>query len=163
MPDGVEARRSYGVLYLSRGALLPAAPTLPQLEVDRLPLATPGVTTLPGDNWQVEVSWAAAPQCFTAQPAGLAQYVPGTAESEGLHLRRVQLGERMQPFGMTGSKKIHDIMIDRKVARRLRAGMPLLVSGETVLWLPGVCVDEAARVTQNANPALLVSFSRLAE
>ena len=162
LPGGLRAQRSYGAVHLSRRTSLPAPRNLPQLEVEDLPLATPGLTPLPGGTWQVEVAPSQPSQCFTLPVGALCQCIPVAAVQGGLQLRRAWPGERMQPFGMAGSKKIHDIMIDAKIERRWRAGVPLLVSGATALWLVGVCTGEAARVTPRDEAALLVSFRRVA-
>jgi hypothetical protein len=39
------------------------------------------------------------------------------------------------------------LLINRKVSRRERYRLPLLASGENVLWIPGVTIDDRCRVT----------------
>jgi tRNA(Ile)-lysidine synthase len=53
----------------------------------------------------------------------------------------------MAPFGMKGSKKIQDILVDAKVPRQERPGLPLFESGGEIVWLPGYRVAAARRVT----------------
>lgn len=47
-------------------------------------------------------------------------------------------GDRVRPCGMTGRKKLSDILIDRRVPRALRASCPVVQSGAEVVWVPGV-------------------------
>ena len=54
-----------------------------------------------------------------------------------LHTRRP--GDRIRLAG--GSKKLSDLLIDRKVPREERDHLRLLASGQEVLWVEGVAVD----------------------
>jgi tRNA(Ile)-lysidine synthase len=53
-----------------------------------------------------------------------------------LSVRTRRPGDRLYPVGMTGSKKLQDILVDAKVPRRLRDRLPLIAAGEELLWLP---------------------------
>jgi tRNA(Ile)-lysidine synthase len=94
----------------------------PLLPVDAvLPVAIPGVTALPGSEWQLH-----------------AQIVPAT-ESNGLQarlsippgavieLRTRRPGDRFAPLGMGGhTKSIKAWMIDQKIPRAVRSHVPML-------------------------------------
>lgn len=59
-----------------------------------------------------------------------------------LTLRSRQPGDRFQPVGMTGrSKKLQDYLVDEKIPRRKRDRVPLLCSGEDILWVVGRRLD----------------------
>ena len=47
-------------------------------------------------------------------------------------------GDRIQPFGMTGTRKVSDLLIDEKVPQTLRDEIPMLVCEGSILWLAGV-------------------------
>ena len=49
--------------------------------------------------------------------------------------------------GMTGSKKIQDILVDARIPRRWRDLIPLVVGGNEVLWVAGVRPSAHARLT----------------
>lgn len=55
-----------------------------------------------------------------------------------LYVRQRRAGDRMVPLGMHGSKKVKDILIDKKIPRQQRDQIPLLTDDEHVLWIPGV-------------------------
>jgi tRNA(Ile)-lysidine synthase len=60
-----------------------------------------------------------------------------------LTLRNRHPGDWFCPTGMGGrSKKIQDYFVDEKVPRRKRDLVPLLCSGEDVLWVVGMRTDE---------------------
>ncbi|WP_068777626.1 tRNA lysidine(34) synthetase TilS [Paenibacillus sp. FJAT-26967] len=56
-----------------------------------------------------------------------------------LYVRSRQVGDRLEPFGLNGTKKVKDILMDAKIPPSRRARLPLLVDAEgTVLWIPGI-------------------------
>lgn len=58
----------------------------------------------------------------------------------------VREGDRLQPFGMEGTKKVSDLLTDAKVPRRVRAVTPVVRDGERVVWVAGVRLAEGYRV-----------------
>lgn len=73
-----------------------------------------------------------------------------------LVIRNMRPGDRIQPFGMKGHKKLQDIFTDRKVPRGARRRIPLLADSDSVLWVPGVVTSERARVTRETESVLSV-------
>ncbi|HEY7220945.1 MAG TPA: tRNA lysidine(34) synthetase TilS [Candidatus Binatia bacterium] len=71
-----------------------------------------------------------------------------------LWVRNFRNGDRFQPAGMIGHKKIKDLFIERKVPRSVRAKWPLLGTGEEILWIPGYGRSEAARVMEGTRFAI---------
>ena len=65
-----------------------------------------------------------------------------------LIVRNFRHGDRFQPLGMSGHKKIKDLFIEKKIPLSLRAQYPLLTAGEDILWIPGLGRSEIARVTE---------------
>ncbi len=67
---------------------------------------------------------------LTPPEAGEAE---GTLDAEkigdGLNIRRRRPGDRMQPLGMKGHKKVKSIFIDRKVHRGIRDLVPVITDG----------------------------------
>lgn len=55
-----------------------------------------------------------------------------------LRVRNWRAGDSFAPQGMVGTKKIKRLFGDRKVELEERSRVPLLVSGEQILWLAGV-------------------------
>lgn len=58
-------------------------------------------------------------------------------------------GDRIRLSG--GTKKLSDLLIDRKVPRESREGMRLLASGSEVLWVEGVATDVRVSEAQSSN------------
>lgn len=56
----------------------------------------------------------------------------------GLKLRCWRHGDRMQPFGMGGSRLVSDILSDAKMSLPEKNECRLLCAGERILWIPGI-------------------------
>ena len=54
-----------------------------------------------------------------------------------LTVRSVRPGDRFQPSGMVGHKRLKNYFIDNKIAHETRQKIPVVCSGETILWLAG--------------------------
>jgi tRNA(Ile)-lysidine synthase len=73
-----------------------------------------------------------------------------------LVVRSRRPGDRMRPLGMKGrSRKLQDLLVDRKMPRSERERLPLVVacgegegSREEVAWVPGVAVAESFKVDE---------------
>ncbi len=52
-------------------------------------------------------------------------------------VRLAAAGDRIAPYGMEGSRKIQDILVDAKVPRATRSRIPLLECDGQVVWIPG--------------------------
>jgi tRNA(Ile)-lysidine synthase len=78
-----------------------------------------------------------------------------------LVLRPARPGDRLQPLGMAGHKKISDLFIDRKIPKPLRQRLPVLVSGGRIVWVAGVHRDHATRVRADTRRILIGEFCLL--
>lgn len=77
-----------------------------------------------------------------------------------LVLRSWRPGDRMRPYGMHGTQKIHDMLIDAKVPRELRSGIPVLECGGEIIWLPGSRIAAGWELQAPDTPAILLTLSR---
>jgi tRNA(Ile)-lysidine synthase len=73
-----------------------------------------------------------------------------------LYVRRRRIGDRMVPLGMNGSKKVKDILIDKKIPRSKRDRIPLLTDDEHILWIPGVKRSNWCLPSREADTVLYV-------
>jgi tRNA(Ile)-lysidine synthase len=78
---------------------------------------------------------------------------PGTALMDyqrlqfPLRLRTFRVGDRFQPLGMTGTKKLQDFFVDTKIPRSQRPFIPLLLSRDQIVWVVGHRLAESVKVT----------------
>jgi tRNA(Ile)-lysidine synthase len=77
-----------------------------------------------------------------------------------LTMRNFRPGDRLQPLGMRGHKKVKDFFIEKKIPLSVRASLPLLVLGNEVIWIPGYGRSEVGKVT--AQTEVIVNLKAVA-
>ncbi len=77
-----------------------------------------------------------------------------------LTLRGYRPGDRFVPLGMSGRRKVKDFFMDLKIPLAERAGIPILFSGERVVWVCGYRIDDRFKVTPRTERLLSITFSR---
>ena len=148
LPGGVLLTVRYDVIEIS-AADFPINQTAPQLPEDAaLELSIPGRVKL-SSGWLIEADVLTAwdlDNIRRNRDSWLAFVDVGDRAS--LQLRARQLGELLQPLGMSGqTKKIKNLMINRKLAAPARAHWPIVATAQFPVWVVGVQIDERARVT----------------
>jgi tRNA(Ile)-lysidine synthase len=79
-----------------------------------------------------------------------------------LTIRNRRPGDWFQPAGMAGkSKKLQDYFVDEKVPRRKRDAVPLLCSGEDILWVMGLRTDDRFLAAAETRRTLTVTVRSL--
>jgi tRNA(Ile)-lysidine synthase len=74
-----------------------------------------------------------------------------------LSVRNFRAGDRFQPIGMQGRKKVKDLFIEKKVPLSVRSVLPLLLSGDEILWIPAYARSEIAKVGPQTREFLYVN------
>ena len=64
-----------------------------------------------------------------------------------IYIRNVREGDRIQSFGMEGTKKLSDIFIDKKIPKRTREHIPLVADEKSVLWIPQIALSQRVKIT----------------
>jgi tRNA(Ile)-lysidine synthase len=64
-----------------------------------------------------------------------------------LSLRAWHAGDRFQPFGMRGTRKLQDYFVDKGIDAPARASVPLLRDADHILWVVGHAIDARGAVT----------------
>jgi len=75
--------------------------------------------------------------------------------SRGCVIRSRRPGDRIRPFGCSGSRKLQDYLTDRKIAEPYRDRIPLLCRGEEVLLVCGVGAGNIPDWNPQTNPIRL--------
>ena len=76
-------------------------------------------------------------------------------------VRSYRSGERIQPYGMNGkSIKISDLLTNEKIPRLARAGYPVIVCGDQVVWVPGCRMGHAFRITAETTSCLQLRLKK---
>ena len=77
-----------------------------------------------------------------------------------LKIRKWAAGDRMQPIGMTGKKKVSDILIDLKISRAQKEETYVMLSEDKVVWLIGHRLDDRYKVTEDSAKLLKIKCDR---
>lgn len=85
------------------------------------------------------------PWMLTGSPRRAALALP-LAEGGCVTVRNRRPGDRIHPLGASGSRKLKELLIDRRVPRRERDRLPLICVGERIAWVPGVTIDQRFRI-----------------
>jgi tRNA(Ile)-lysidine synthase len=148
LPGGWRAERRYAALAMERHTEADDDQRLAAVADEfAVPLTREGVTKVP---------WARFVFHSTVIPADAAPMPLGLDEAcfdadltaAGLVVRNFAPGDRVSPLGMEGSRKIHDIFVDRKLARPRRRTFPVVTLEGQIAWLPGMVRGQVALVTR---------------
>jgi tRNA(Ile)-lysidine synthase len=74
-----------------------------------------------------------------------------------LHVRNRQDGDRYQPLGSPGRKKLKEIMRAKNIPRPERGRNPVFLSGDEIVWVLGLPVSEKHKITPKTRTAFVVS------
>jgi tRNA(Ile)-lysidine synthase len=150
LPDGVMAQRIYSKLWL--GTSPPEATAIGAIA----DIQVPGRTYLTCCN-----RWLLA-ETHAVHEIDLAKLSPQEAcldfeklnPAWPLNARTRRDGDRMHPLGAPGSRKVKKILADRKIPLGERDRIPIIVSGDQIIWLGGVEIAEDYKVTADTEVVL---------
>jgi len=146
LPFGISARREYDFLVIERR---PA-------EGKPFEYAVP----IPGTLMLAEAGMAFRFELMHSIPGNFGDswraYMDMDKIVHPLVFRNARPGDRIEPFGMEGKKKLQDVFTDTKVPRARRKLIPVLADACSVLWVPGVVSSRRTRVTANTGKVLSV-------
>ncbi len=151
LPGGLRFSTGYSEATIAPARLVSCP--MPPLEGEHI-LRIPGETAVGG--WRVTASVldrgdAHAYERDRRAPAGMdpnrsAVFLSYDSLGERLIVRGRRPGDRFQPLGMPGHKKLQDILVDDKVPRAWRDRVPLVVTERGIAWIVGSRTADWARV-----------------
>lgn len=74
-----------------------------------------------------------------------------------LTLRRWNAGDSFTPFGMTGSKKVSDFLIDQKVSMAEKSRQFVMLNEGEIAWLVGRRIDDKYCITKSTERVLCIT------
>ena len=153
LPNNLEFLRAYNQLIIQR-------PTSKIGEFEYT-VAVPGDNNFPALNAVMVATIVEAPSRKTSYVLdGKFQAVFDVDQIHmPLNIRSRRAGDRFQPFGMKGTKKVKDFFIDAKVPQRMRQSIPILVTGDEILWVVGHRTSEKCKVSNKTRRFLHLTYS----
>jgi tRNA(Ile)-lysidine synthase len=157
-PIRLERIRGFAVL-TSKGARAPHQ-LAPLSDETVVALEVPGAARHPQGCWEVEATGPMARERAGA-PSAKRAVLDAAALGQGLSVRGWRPGDRVQPLGLGGRKKLQDVFVDRKVPRDERALVPVVLDAQgRVVWVAGHVVGEAFRLTPHSATVVVLTLRR---
>ena len=123
----------------------------------------PALLSLPGEahinGWHVTTRLVDGPvQVAVGEP--YRAHLDVAALGDRVQIRPRRAGDRFQPLGMEGTKRLNEFMIDARIPKNWRDRIPLLASESGVAWVVGWRIAQWARVTEATGQVVEVIFAR---
>ena len=140
LPRGISARFEANVLRIFSRDRRRRAPNLPREYSIRVPHEDGETVEFEAEGWQLSM------RLGTSLSSQDSDAPPGRRFTASLKrdvlvgevtLRTRRPGDRIQPSGMTGTKKLQDFFTDAKIPRDQRDSVPLLVCERGIAWVVG--------------------------
>ena len=80
-----------------------------------------------------------------------------------LHVRSVQPGDRFQPLGMEGHRRLQDILVDQKVPAAQRTLIPVVCCENEIIWVPGYSIASDWKISAPNATAIHLTLSQQVE
>ena len=132
-------------------ALAPLPPLKGEFELN-----IPGETLLPG--WRIEAT--VTPPKAVDDAGDYKAYFDFERTGGELAIRARRPGDKFQPLGMSGPKKVNTFMIDARIPRAWRQRVPLFYSHEQIIWIAGWRIDDRVKVTDKTRQILCLKLEQ---
>ncbi|MGC2493081.1 tRNA lysidine(34) synthetase TilS, partial [Candidatus Binatus sp.] len=121
-----------------------------------------GITIVEAAGFKFEASTIAAADAPMPDSLSVAMFDAAKIADAGLVARNFMRGDRIHPIGMRGTRKVHDVFVDRKLPKVSRDRFPVIMVGDAIAWLPGLARGDCALVSKATETALRVKASEIA-
>jgi tRNA(Ile)-lysidine synthase len=123
------------------------------------------VLPVPGDvrtdtGWIIQAEAVDRPQ---GDPPGAdVAHIDAATVADGLMVRSRRPGDRIRPVGLGGTKKLQDVLVDRKVSRIDRDALPIVTDMHgRIVWVAGHVLGEEFRVTERTKGVIILKLRRI--
>ncbi|MDH4179018.1 MAG: tRNA lysidine(34) synthetase TilS [Armatimonadota bacterium] len=152
LPGGLRAERTYGEVVIA------PAPTRKAVSTQEWTLPVPGRVLLRDLGFDIAASRSRAKR---PPPSPMAALLNAAKIGGPLRVRTRRRGDRFRPIGMKGTVKLQDFFVNAKVPRAQRDGVPLVLSGDEIVWVVGYRVSEGFKVTEKTRRSIRLEATRL--
>lgn len=149
---GLCCEKRYERVFLKRGE----PKTIPPFEVE---LQCPGRTFLSEIGKEIILEQGDSSDLESITPSRTIAFLDYERLQWPLRVRNFRPGDRFQPMGFKGTQKLKEFFINHKVPKFERPGIPLLISGDRIVWVIGYRLDERFKATPATPKILKVELS----
>ncbi|KXG74526.1 tRNA(Ile)-lysidine synthase [Fervidicola ferrireducens] len=151
LPHGLVGEKSYEYFYIYGKAP-------PEAKSFYYELPVPGEVEIPEAGAVIAARIAEVKEGFSLKKSPNLAYLDYDRIKDQLAVRNRRPGDRFIPFGSGFSKKLQDFFVDNKIPARERDRVPLVVSGDQILWVCGMRIDERFKVTDKTKKVLVLEM-----
>jgi tRNA(Ile)-lysidine synthase len=147
----------------SSAVLLSRAQTERAASVDfpELKLGIPGTVEAPHGAWAVTAQGPLPTPASVDYGAGTA-VVDARELGDHLIVRPRRPGDRLQPLGAPGRRKVQDVLVDRKVPKDDRDRVPIVTTEKgDIVWVAGQVLADPFRVTSLTSSVVILTLRRV--
>ena len=127
----------------------------------QLRLTVPGKVEAPHGAWAVTAEGPMSPPASVDHGAGTA-VVDARELGDHLIVRPRRPGDRLQPLGAPGRKKVQDVLVDRKVPKDDRDRVPIVTTEKgDIVWVAGQVLADPFRVTSLTSSVVILTLRRV--
>ena len=114
----------------------------------------PGVYKLEAIESSIEITDLDSLHMDAIEPSPWKAFLDASKIQFPLTIRPFQRGDRFVPLGMSGTKKLQDLFVDMKIPIELRKQLPIVCSGNSIVWVTGLRIDERFKVSRQGAKVL---------
>lgn len=155
LPGDTLVFNEYENLIITKKALLRTLP------VTRVWLNVPGETEVPELKMKVIATFQ--DEIGETKRGSNAAMFDADVFEQPLSVRTRLPGDRFQPLGLRGTKKLQNFFVDEKVPEKERDRVPLIESGGKIVWVVGHRIDDAFKLSDKTRKILLLECVALDE
>ena len=89
------------------------------------------------------------------------EYISGDELSKKFEIRKWKSGDKFQPIGMKGTKKVSDFLADVKIPSAEKKSHLVLINSGKIVWVIGLRIDEKFKVTPKSKKILKLTLSEI--
>lgn len=125
--------------------------------IEKSPLVLNGIAELKGINKKIKCSTVSpAKALLKRQKGGRKIVVDFDALSLPLYVRGMKPGDSFIPLGMKQTKKLGDLLTDRKILRYIRDEIPVVCDQLGVVWLVGYQIADRVKINTSTKKVLAI-------
>jgi len=114
----------------------------------------PGETPVPEAGMTLFAEHSPLPEARSWRQENWEVWCDASRISGQVRVRNWRRGDRIQPLGLMGHRKLSDIFVDRKVPLSLRQRIPIVCDAEGIIWIVGICLAHRVRCTPETKQAI---------
>jgi len=77
-----------------------------------------------------------------------------------LEISGIRQGDRFQPLGLNGTKKVGDYLTDKKSLRQIRDEIPVIKDKKGIIWLVGYEISDRVKINNKTKKVLEIELIR---